>query len=429
MAATFSMFRAPRSPRGISRLWIGLALVVAGLGVVAVWQLAAQNAPVFVTMRGRLTNEIAARPVIAPAGTRIIEILIADGDHVEAGDPLAKVSWDGLEEERTALKELEERLIARLDCLRTDAGLTGNEAAVPEPANAGLHKAIDRENCTIGLQKLSAEMSTHWQQEALLEERIRLLRQALTVAGAESHLPDGQEGSSARAGLKRILQIRLAYNQARTQMAQHRAKTRRAAIDIREARLQLMEETLTVLAGTRTRLDELIALSRDPFISAATAGQISRIRAPDSSTRLQADTAIMQIREDDADWVVRAEVDDETALGIRAGDPTRLRLGSILASSALVDGSVRELQSEPRSGRIAQSLVIDLAPASVARLMKRDGMRVDPGSWALVDIEIGQQPNAALITNSIFRQGDLCQLMPATVGPVCNDGSVLVPAN
>ena len=266
---------APRSRKRQLGILAGVAIVVVG-GLVWTGVLGSAPPDGLITLSGRIEGDDAA--VAARTGGRILEVTVREGDHVNAGDTIAKLADDQLrarvEQARAALAQSEARAAAtqrqvavlqeqlRQAMLQTDQSRLDAAARVSE-AEADLATAeaqLARERAALQIADFDKEAYTRLAESGAVSRRqghqavSTAEQQAAAVSAAGRRVQAATAGvATARAGLSNPSIREAQAETIRRQIAQQEAEVTRAQAEVEQVRAQLAEaesnrDDLTVVA-------------------------------------------------------------------------------------------------------------------------------------------------------------------------------------
>ncbi|MBK6864476.1 MAG: HlyD family type I secretion periplasmic adaptor subunit [Ideonella sp.] len=385
--------------------WIGVAAVALWTGLFALWALAAPILGAVVAV-GVVKAEANRQTVTHRDGGIVAEILVADGQAVQQGQPLVR-----LEDARTdaSLEALQAQLDAeRLRASRLEAEAALREAWAPpagDEARSGARRreALAREQSSFVarrralaslLESVRAQLADTRAEIVATERNIAVTTQALTLmrdelASNEALLQQEFVNRTRVLGLKRAVaeyESRIAASAAEGAQARQRASelegrresargeyVRVATEELRDttARIVDLEERLRALADTAGR----------NLVSAPVAGRLVNLRVNTVGSALGAREPIVDIVPSGLPLQIEARVGAAAATDIAVGQEASVRLlGARQRSTGLLAGRVSALSADaiadPRSGAEYFTVWVELRPESVpdeARYVVRPG--------------------------------------------------------
>jgi HlyD family secretion protein/epimerase transport system membrane fusion protein len=407
---------ASRSVRGLRRVgWATLAVFFLGFGGWA-WQ-----AP--------LSSAAMAPGVVAPDGKRrtvqhleggiVGEILVRDGTHIRAGEPVLVLSDIRARSQHGALLE-QRRILGAVE-----ARLRAEQKNMPEPAfPEDLVRSDEprvREALTLQSELFHTRRSARESQENVLRQRILQLREEILGHRARIRSQDVQlaliaeEADGVRElvnkGLERKPRL-LALERARAEIegdrAESRAQIARAEQAIGEADVQILaqterwrDEVAAELADTRTKiatLDSQMFATSDALartvVRAPVTGTVMDLKVTTAGGVISPGDPLLDIVPEGAELVVDAQVSPMDIDDVHAGLPAHVVLSAYKQRNLpRLMGTVRDVTADrltdPRTGQPYFLARIVVAPEAVTALGANIAMA--PGMPAEVLIQTGER--------------------------------------
>ncbi|RHW18355.1 HlyD family type I secretion periplasmic adaptor subunit [Sphingomonas gilva] len=362
----FDLFKSPRrGPRALddaSRI-IRVALIVAGsfFGLFLLFALLAPISGAAVA-QGEVTAGGTRIVIQPPVGGVVSELLVGEGEHVEAGQPLVRMNGvrstaaaEQAQARRDALRALQARLIAERDGLDRVAfppDLTrrsGDPAAASAMASQSAIFARRRETAGADRAIQSTERATAEAQRVAAGRQLALIRDEL--AGIRSLY---------RRGYARVTQVR-ALERAAAELEGQRATAAAAVARADLASARLADQQVLDIVTQLGKVDEQLAQA-DPALRvtrydaerdtmrAPIAGRVSGVARVGPGSVIGAGETMMEVVPDGRAMIVEARVAPGDADDVRVGMPATLRFTTV----------------NPRGDSTIEGRVAAFSPARVA---------------------------------------------------------------
>jgi len=333
---------------------LGMLALVGLLGGLAYWSITTEIAGAIVTS-GRVELESNRQIVQHPQGGVVGEILVANGDHVAAGETLLR--FDAvLTESELAITEgqlyellgQKSRLLAErdeADSITFDPELEAAAATLPKVAElmqgqsalfaarrASLNEALSQWN-ERGTQ-INNQIEGSQAQLVSLEEQARLLAQEL--ADQQSLLDSGLTQASRVSALKReAASFGGRIGALNAEIAQSRARLAEIAIERLKLATSLREEAIGALRELQPREIELrqnrlslLEVVDRLTLRAPRAGVVYGLAVHTTRAVVQPAEPIMYIIPQDEPLIVRTQIPTQHIDQIRLGQPATLRFST-----------------------------------------------------------------------------------------------------
>lgn len=408
---------ATPEPLDLGRMMRGpllFALIVAGLflGGFGAW---AALVP--------LSSAAIAPGVVSPDGNRrtvqhleggiVREILVAEGDRVQVGDPVvvledvaSRVERDLRERRRNVYRALEARLVAEL------AGL--DELVFPDDLMALAHDDLEVATAIEDQRRqFELRVATLANREEIMRARVAQLQQEIAGRSAQIEALErqsdliGQEIASVdslvRQGLERmprLLSLERAEAEIAGEIGENRSAIARAEQAIGETELQIIDlrsnqrqEGAEMLSTVRSQMaevrEELLreedALDRT-VIRAPVAGTVVNLRIFTQGGVIRAGDPILDIVPEDEELIIDARVSPTDIDVVRAGLPAQIHLTAYVQRNLpRLEGEVRTVSADrltdPQTGESYFQAIVEV-PAEALEALGSDveltpGMPVD----------------------------------------------------
>ncbi len=292
-----------------------------------------------------------APPVQHPHGGQVAQVLVRDGDAVEAGQPLLTFDTAELEEQLGAARLEADILrirVARLDAVVADA------TTVPLPTDLAL--PADHPSVAQAMTAAQAQLDS-WR--SVLEAQVLQVRRQPAVAPAYR---DAQ-----------VAALRAA--------AELEAETERGP-------------TLDELSTVEQRLDVLAQQLARTQVTAPSAGVVYGAQRLQAGRVVMAGETMMYIARDADDLVARAQVAPDDVAAVEPGGTARVQLLGVDAAAAPeVAGTVAYVSPEPltdeATGTSHYAVTLELSPDDL-RTVRRD-VRLVTGMPATAFVTTGER--------------------------------------
>ena len=412
---------------GVHRLIVRGTVVLAGLfGGLVLWSVAvpiesAVVAPGLVQVSG--SNKV----IQHLEGGIIDEILVADGDRVEVGQPLVRLDTSEVianlasidarlftlagEEarliaERDKLDELPQtdtlQLLETLDEARTRRTLLAQEAIYKTRADAVetdekllMYKIQQQRERVEGLQDL---ITSNNEQIAILEDEI---------VGLETLYEKGHVPKSRMLALKREKErlngqqagYRAEIAQIRTSIAEGELQIFRLKNEEREGVLSELKEVSLTIQDLRERRQYAVDRLERTEITAPYAGDIMGVNVHAINGVVSPGSPLMHIVPDGEDLVVIARIRPADISRVEVGDPVRVRLQNQNSSTTPeVDGTLATVSADIL---VEQDSVAPYYRAVIQldqEALERSGNQLSPGMPASALIHTGNRTAISYLT-------------------------------
>ncbi len=403
-----------------------LVFTIAGLFATMVGWAAWAQVEQVVRAGGQVEPRGRAKLINHPDGGKIAEILVQEGDHVEAGAVLVRFDPEVREDE---LEDVRARLAAATAAAaRLEAESEGKEPSFPALLAEGAPGLVQDE---LRLSRARADAAANEKQA--LEDRILAKTSETKAAAAEiarlrnSLSLQRQQLDAVRELADRELYPRMKLVAVEQQVAdlagelakaeQHlvtaraelgEARTRTASIGT-ERRAKVLAE-LAAVAAERDRLarqlESQTALLRGLIVTAPVAGFVQDIQVSARGQSVGANQPIMKLVPSDEGLVIAARVQNEDIGHLHEGMAARVkvhafdfvRFGALQGHLQSIAPDARRDQPE-RPPVYAVTVVAD--PGNDAA-----GPRIQPGMVVDVEIAIGKRSVLSYLTDRLSRIGD-----------------------
>lgn len=419
--------RAQAAPRRTSG-WRLLMAIVLGLGAFLAWA-ATHEIEEVVRAPGRVIPSQQLQVVQSPNGGIVAEILVREGDVVEAGAELVRIDES---QARADLGELEEREAALLATLaRVEAEATGAETiAFPDGLEARAPVAVAAERAVFQSrrQQLETELT-------VLEAQLARRRAALEENAAASDRLAGQiepldeEVTISAELVERDAVPRVEWLRLRRDLAELEGELRltqaqvpglRAAIREMESQMASARSAFVLTALERSaQVGSELSVLREALQGAAdtlertalrapVAGTVNRITVATIGAVVQPGAQLVEIVPRDDNLLIEAQVRPGDVAFIRPGQPASVKITAydFLIYGAL-DGTLERLGADAvedaRGNPVFRATV--RTGESVLRAADGSPLPISPGMIAQVDVQTGRNTVLAYLLRPIRRTG------------------------
>ncbi|MCI0490082.1 MAG: HlyD family efflux transporter periplasmic adaptor subunit [Blastocatellia bacterium] len=335
------------------RRWmLGLIIVSTFLGAWAAWFFLARVPLYSITEQARLEADRAAHAIDSPLTGRVINIPIAVGQEVEAGELLVE-----LENDTDKLQLAEAR--AHQESLAPQIATLDQELAAEQEALDQAREAADREIEEAGARSQEAEAAAGFAQEEAA--RMNRLNESGLVSESDLSRATAVANRLRAAALALRLRVARLSSDHRSRESQQLARIER----IRRERGSL-QGSLTTQSAAIARLEQEIARRSIRAPVSGRLGEVADLR-PGSVVREGERIATVipsgQLK-------ILADFLPDTASGrILPGQPARLRLdGFPWTRYGSISATVSSVATQARDGRIRVELIVREDPSSLIPL-------------------------------------------------------------
>ncbi|TVQ33589.1 MAG: HlyD family type I secretion periplasmic adaptor subunit [Geminicoccaceae bacterium] len=386
---------------------------VAILALIAAFVAWAAHAPLaeLVRAEGEVETTLPVQRVQHLEGGIVAEILVRDGQTVEAGDLLLRLDTRALETERGQL--LVRRYGLNLDLTRLEALLADIEPDVAAVPGASAAMIAAQHALYKGQRTADASRRAVLESEiATTRAEIDLHERLLTEASARLGMIDEERAmrrSLAATGVHtrvQVIEVDLRHSAAKSEVRRLEGELRRLARVVAETEQRLVDaqaearasylaqrslvlRELGELDEAIDRLDDRLARSS---ITAPVSGVVTVTFAETVGGVLTAGADAARILPAGADLRVRARIDPRDVGWVAAEDPIRLRFPAFdFAELPPLEGHVVQVLpgvAADSTGRVQFTAFVALDDTDV---LARRGLRLMPGMAAQVDIRAGER--------------------------------------
>lgn len=350
-----------------------IALVVGLFAIGVAWSLLTEVALYEASERGRIEAHDAAHRVESASDGRVREVMVALGDHVVVGQPLAALDDGAHRLEIAALRARVEAIDGQLGPLR---------------------EAVEIERQAVELdEKRAGSMSA----ELLAERRAALARARLAEDEAQRAAALRARGVVPEAEHDRA-HGRAAVSRAEADGTRHSLRTQKWHVALqhldRASRLQALRERLASLRGQRAALIADIAVVEHALLQltvrAPVAGRVASLSGLTPGTQVEAGTSLMSIVPEQELHAVAFFAPAAAVGRVRPGQRATLRLrGFPWLQYGTVDATVEQVAGEPSDDGIRVTFALQLDDRAV--LPAEHGLEVD------VEVEVERVAPAAIV--------------------------------
>ena len=397
-----------RTPWSTARfVALGMVALVGLLGGLAYWSFTTQIAGAIVTS-GRVELESNRQIVQHPQGGVVGEILVANGDHVAAGDPLlhfdsvltaSKLAttegqlYELLGQKSRLLAERDEaeaitfepELVEAAKTLPKVAELMQGQSALFAARRASLSEALSQ--WQERSHQIGNQIEGSQSQLASLEEQARLLGQEL--ADQEALLENGLTQASRVSALKReaasfggkIGALNADIAQARARLAEIEIERLKLATSLREKAITALRDLQPREIELRQNRLSLLEVLDRLTLRAPRAGVVYGLSVHTTRAVVQPAAPIMYIIPQDDPLIIRTQIPTQHIDQIRLGQPATLRFTTFdQRTTPEVFATVANVSADvfvnDRTG--ASYYTAELRP-NAGELDKLEGLEILPG--------------------------------------------------
>ena len=407
-------------------LLAGLAVGGAFFGGFGVW---ASVAPLdgAAIASGVLSVESSRKAVQHLEGGIVGEVLVRNGDYVEAGEPLIRLdetrpraALEMLKLQRAAAAALSARLVAERDGAEAvvfpDWLAGGAEARVEASVFEARREALRGQTAILTqraaqhrqeIAALAAEIDSARKQGALIAEEI---------ADVQALYDKGLERKARLLGLQRqAAEIEGRKNRNEAMIAKVRRDIGETELRIVELRTTLLNEAVDGLRETQEKLaslDEQIRAAEDVLsrtvVSAPSSGVVVDLQVHAAGAVIQPGQQLMELVPQDDKLVVEARVEPSDVDVVHAGLPAQVKLVAFNQRYApALDGRVEWVSADrltdERTGQPYYVIRVELEEGQEARL---ENEPLYPGMPAEVMIATGSRTMLDYLASPLFRAID-----------------------
>jgi len=382
-----------------------------------------------VRAQGKVAPAARVKVINHPDGGRIAGVHVADGDRVEAGDPL--VTFDSellragldqllgrwqLEAAKTArlraeiaggAPEFRPRLEEmRADLVREQTELLAQRREARASRADALANLVARRKSEVG--SLSAEIARLRESRRLLEDQVRSVRELtekgyyprLKLASLERELSDlGGE----------INQVQERRQAAEAALAE--AKNRREGLE-REWRSTVLAELAATKAERERLADEIVrqeALLRNLVVRAPVAGIVQDLEVTGAGQSVGSNQPLMKLVPTGGGLIIEARVENRDIGYLEVGQPARVKVRAYdFLRYGTLDGRIERIaadaNTDPDTGELVYEITVRTESARLGR--GDETVSVLPGMAVEVDLLAGERTVLSYLTDRIFRVSD-----------------------
>jgi HlyD family secretion protein len=375
---------------------MAVALLIGGLGVWGSQTLlsGAVIAPGHLEVEGRI------QVVEHPDGGVVSEILVREGDLVEAGAPLLRLDGSSLRSELAILEGQRTEIMARslrLQAERDDVLILAFDPELLETAEADddLNQILQgqgrlfearletfeetRRSLTEQQNQIEAEIEGQFAQISAIDDQIALIQAEL--ANMQSLLDRGLTSASQVLALRRE-QARLIGSRGETVAATARNRGAIAQLDTERLRLSATrrEEAETELRDLAVQMAELqerigptqVRIARLD-LRAPMAGIVHDLQITSLNAVLRPAEPVLYVVPTDRPMIVAARIDARQVDAVFSGQPAALHFSAFQSrTTPEIIGTVRRLSpdvlTDPQTGQQYYAVFIETSPDQLARL-------------------------------------------------------------
>ena len=366
LPAALEIVETPASPAG--RL-IGAAII--GAALIAVLWACLGKVDIIASASGRVVP-VGKSKIIQPLDTGVVaKILVADGDHVHAGDVLVELDRTEITADRDRYQR--DLLRARLDLART-RGLAAALASgtvlelVDPPADASA-ASLDSARLALRAEALEHQAKLDGITQQIAQKDAEAAETAATVDKLQATLPMVQGVADIRTKLKEMeFGNKLAWLEAEEKLtdqqhqipilAQHRAQSIAAKLAVRQQYDETQATYQKTILDELTKARDQVSANEAEFTKAEQKLAFRTLSAPIDGTvqQLAIHTiggvvtpaqALMVLVPDHGGIVVEATVENRDVGFVQPGQPAKVKVETFnFTRYGLLDGSVTNLSHD-----------------------------------------------------------------------------------
>lgn len=407
------------------RWWVlSLTLVII---LLVIWS---AMAPIRMVVRaeGRVIPSSRNQVVQHLEGGVVLSINATEGELVQRGDLLARISDVQANSQMGALRVREQSLLAKITRLRAEATGSGQEplSALNSGIPLGEASEIDRneraaflarrqrlsqeqEVASEQIKQKSAELAEITLRHASLSTELKLALQQLQIT-RDMLRREAASRSEELEAQSRVQRLRTMISDAATSLPRLRAAVGEAKSRYREMESRFRAEASTELTVVQTelqRVQEELKSSNDRVdrteLRAPVAGVINRVSVSTLGGVIRPGDAVMEITPIGGDIVVEASVRPEDRAELRPGLPVHVRLTAYnYASFGAAEGHLTEISADTmpnergdRFYRVRVSIDGEQNPFARRPIM--------PGMVATAEIVVGSRTVLAYLISPLKR--------------------------
>ena len=407
---------------------VGIAAILLTLATMVAWITLAPLSGSIVAM-GAIKVDTNRKTVQHRDGGIVHRILVRDGEHVTAGQPLVELEDSRIDAtlhqtsgQLDAMRVRQSRLAAEHDlkptwsppeALRDRASDSRLAQTIAREANIF---AVHRASLESQLRQLARQADEAAREIAARQRESESLALALhnmqeEIAVNEALLKDGFVNKTRVLALKRSgaeYQIKQGENAAELARAQRNASE--LALRSSSLRDSFVQDASTELRDVNSRLidlEEQLSAARDAFkrkvITAPVAGRVVDLRVTTAGGTLGPRDPVLDIVPDDAPLLVEARVPVDAVADLRVGLPADVRLTAYKQrETPLVDGKVvyvsADSLTDPHSGAPYFAIHVELDRDSLAR---SGNLHATPGMAAEVFVRTRDRTTLDFLTEPL----------------------------
>jgi len=417
---------------------IGLWVLGIGFGGFLVWAAVAPLDEGVPTM-GTVTIDTKRKPVQHLAGGTVKEVLVREGQAVEEGQPLVRLSdatiraeWESVRQQYFGLRAMEGRLMAEqlgstqisfsqdlLAAAKEDPEIA-RHVSVQKQLALSRRSSIDATLASIreSIRGLEAQIESYERMMAEREQQRALMRQQL--AGIRDLVAEGYAPRNQQLELERSL-AEIAANVSDLQGRQMSA--RQSILELKQRSITQMSEfqktTDTELAGVRREVGGLgerfraasLQLERT-LIRSPAAGQVVGLAVQTVGAVVAPGQKIMDIVPEDESLILESKIPPHLIDRVRTGDPVDARFSAFAhAPQLVVEGKIvsisQDVLSDPTAPQMPGALHdyylarIAITPDGVTKLGNR---RMQPGMQVEVVIKTGERTMLTYLLHPLIKR-------------------------
>lgn len=416
-----------RPARGAAQRGLALLLVLAGGLAAFVWWAAIFEIEETTRAMGRVVPAGQVQVVQAPDAGVVRELLVREGDVVEAAAPLVRIDDTAAGAERGELLEREAALMAEELRLRAEA--EAGELDFPEDLTARAPLAVEAERAVFTsratqfanelrvlenqLAQRQAELAETQATIAKLEGQIGPLREEVAITG-----PLAERGAVTQVDFLR-LQTRLAEIEG--ELGVTRARITRIEASIREAETQIAtsrsayvltaRERLARVSGDLAVLRETLRAAQDRFgrttLEAPVAGTVNRVHVATVGAVVSPGAPLVEIVPADDHLLIEARLRPQDVAFIRPGDPASVKITAYdyVVYGALA-GTVERIGADAITEGEETFFQVTLRTDRTSLTGRGQEVPVGAGMVAQVDIQTGRKTVLDYLLNPFVRAGN-----------------------
>ena len=387
-----------------------ILMVIAGVFALGVLWASLAHIDQMATGAGRVIPSSQVQVVQSLEPGIVAEILVAEGDRVEAGQNLIRIDYTGVAAKLGELRQQQLALAAELDRLNAQAGGAA-EYAPPEVMEAG-SELFYRDQLAVFLaeqRKLEEAILIRGQQlvqrrQNLLEAEATAAKQAASLELAERELALTRALFDKKAVPElELLRIERAVTELRGDLAIWQAAKLRLEAEVSEAEAQVEAERSAFLADVQARISKVNAEMsvveeslrgagdrvRRAMLKSPVGGVVNKVNVATIGEVIAAGASVVEIVPVDDTLLVETRIRPQDVAFIHAGAKATVRLSAYdYTKYGTLSGVVERIGADTitdEEGETFYQVIVSTGPADPGAI------RVIPGMVATVDISNGER--------------------------------------